>query len=99
MLQAAEALQLRPRASVVDTHSMESNRIVTPVCETLRHDLQRNQDGSVLILNHAVDTTKVKNGIIVKMHESEGLWLFRGAPRPNASNAFGGMFGDAQRCG
>eukprot|EP00961_Rhodomonas_salina_P117832 1585941-Rhodomonas_salina.1 len=33
------------------------------------------------------------------MHPNEGLWLFRGAPRPNASNAFGGMFGDPQRCG
>eukprot|EP00961_Rhodomonas_salina_P092010 1238091-Rhodomonas_salina.1 len=33
------------------------------------------------------------------MHPSEGLWLFRGAPRANGGNAFGGMFGDIKVCG
>eukprot|EP00961_Rhodomonas_salina_P283111 3826139-Rhodomonas_salina.1 len=53
MFQAAEALGLRPKASVVDTHSLHSHRIVTPVCETLRHDLQRCSGNTAQILNHA----------------------------------------------
>jgi hypothetical protein len=60
---------------------------MTPVCETLTHDISRVRDNAVQILNHAVDTTRVQNGIIVKMHPAEGLWLFRGAPRSLARPA------------
>lgn len=96
---ACQKLGLQPKASVVDMHSNDSRRIVTPFCETLRHDISRVSETTVQILNHAVDTTKIQNGIMCKMHPSEGIWLFRGAPRATAGNSFGGMFGDHSVCG
>ena len=96
---AAEALGLKPKASVLDTHSMDQRRVVTPACETLTHDIVRGNNGTVHMYNHSVDTTRVQNGVLCKMHPNEGLWIFRGSPRSNSHNVFGGMFGDMRHCG
>jgi hypothetical protein len=50
-----------------------------------------------MVINSAVDTTKVTNGIICRMHPSEGYWLFRGAPR--GTGVHGAMFGNNLVCG
>ncbi len=116
--QAAVALGLTPRGIVDDVHSQDGCKIMTPVCETLTHDVSRVRENQVppttpreharapvtlgasqvQILNHAVDTTRVQNGIVVKMHPTEGMWVFRGATRvTTGNNVFGGMFGDPVR--
>ena len=96
---ATEALGLKPKASVLDAHSMDQRRVVTPACETLTHDIVKGSNGNVQVLNHCVDTTRVQNGILCKMHPNEGLWIFRGSQRSNSHNVFGGMFGDTRTCG
>ena len=117
--QAAIALGLTPRGVVDDVHAQDECKIMTPVCETLTHDVSRVRENQVIccpsdlwqpgeqmtcawaqvqILNHAVDTTRVQNGIVVKMHPTEGMWVFRGATRvTTGNNIFGGMFGDPVR--
>lgn len=55
---ALETLGLKPRAAMMDVHSLDNRRIVTPICETLRHDIARLPNGNIEILNHAVDTTR-----------------------------------------
>lgn len=94
-----EALGLSPQTTTTDTHAHVPHTVAVPVCETLRHDISRNDSGSVQILNHAIDTTRVKNGMLCTMHPSEGIWLFGGAQRPAVNNTFGGMFGDKRKCG
>lgn len=97
---ACEKLGLKPRTVTTDIHSHDQRLVVTPVCETLRHDISRNTAAcSVQVLNHAVDTTRIQNGILCTMHPCEGIWLFRGALRSVGNNIFGGMFGDKNRCG
>jgi hypothetical protein len=80
--------------------SKETNRPVlmaVPTTDTIEHDLIRNDTHTVMVINSAVDTTKVTNGIICRMHPSEGYWLFRGAPR--GTGVHGAMFGNNLVCG
>ena len=70
--------------------------LAIPTSESVEHDLGR-LGGRVAVYNSCVDTTtKNLNGIVCNMHPSEGLWLFRGAPR---GSCFGSMFGDHKVCG
>ena len=56
------------------------------------------KDGKIVSLhNTAVDTTKITNGILCQMHPTEGVWLFRGAPR--GTGVHGAMFGNTNVCG
>lgn len=92
-----EALGLAPQQSMTDIHSHDGCKVAVPVCETLRHDFYMNRAQQVVFLNSCVDTTRVQNGILCKMHETEGVWVFRGAPRANSNSMFGGMFGARNR--
>ena len=71
--------------------------MAVPTTDTIEHDLARNDPSSVIVMNSAVDTTKVTNGILCRMHPSEGYWLFRGAPR--GTGVHGAMFGNHRVCG
>jgi hypothetical protein len=65
--------------------------------DTLEHDIFLDKDTSrVAVFSGCVDTTRFINGVIVNMHPSEGVWLFRGTPR---TGSFGSMFGDRDVCG
>lgn len=68
-----------------------------PTTDTIEHDLTRRDTRFVTVYNAAVDTTKVTNGILCSMQPSEGVWLFRGAPR--GTGVYGAMFGSHQICG
>jgi hypothetical protein len=68
-----------------------------PTTDTIEHDLTRRDSRFVTVYNAAVDTTKVTNGILCTMQPSEGVWLFRGAPR--GTGVYGAMFGSHQTCG
>jgi hypothetical protein len=88
-----EKLGLTPEQSITDIHSFNNCKIAVPVCETMRCDFYERKDKKVVLLNSCVDTTRVQNGILCKMHESEGFWIFHGAPRSHSRNVFGGPFG------
>lgn len=94
---ACEALDLTPEQSITDIHAHDGCKVAVPVCETLRHDFFLNRDQKAVFLNSCVDTTRVQNGILCKMHETEGVWVFKGAPRGNSKSLFGGMFGTRSR--
>ena len=68
-----------------------------PTIDTVEHDIARNGARHVMVLNSAIDTTRVTNGILCRMHPSEGYWLFRGAPR--GTGVHGAMFGNHGTCG
>ena len=71
--------------------------MAVPTTDTIEHDLMRGESQTVMVMNSAIDTTKMTNGIICRMHPSEGYWLFRGAPR--GTGMHGAMFGNHRVCG
>lgn len=71
--------------------------MAVPTTDTVEHDLSRGESQTVMVMNSAIDTTKMTNGIICRMHPSEGYWLFRGAPR--GTGVHGAMFGNHRVCG
>jgi len=71
-----------------------------PLVDTVEFDLKEGLENTVEFFSACVDTTCVQNGILCKMHESEGLWIFRGSPRSSAkTTSFGSMFGSKNVCG
>ena len=89
----------RPRLntpSPQDIQAFGRAQLAIPTSESVEHDLGRI-GSRVAVYNSCVDTTtKNLNGIVCNMHPSEGIWLFRGAPR---GSCFGSMFGDHKVCG
>jgi hypothetical protein len=71
--------------------------MAVPTTDTIEHDIARNDTSTVIVMNSAIDTTRVTNGILCRMHPSEGYWLFRGAPR--GTGVHGAMFGNHRVCG
>lgn len=71
--------------------------MAVPTTDTIEHDLIHHDTHTVMVMNSAIDTTKVTNGILCRMHPSEGYWLFRGAPR--GTGVHGAMFGNHRICG
>ena len=57
-------------------------------------------DDTVEFYSACTDTTAVQNGIVARMHESEGLWIFRGGAKSSAkATSFGALFGSKSVCG
>ena len=78
----------------------EAKKVGVPLVDTVEFDLKEGPDCTVEFLSACVDTTCVQNGILCKMHDSEGLWIFRGSPRSSAkTTSFGSMFGSKNVCG
>jgi hypothetical protein len=75
----------------------ENVLLAVPTTDTIEHDMARRDTRTVMVMNTAVDTTKVINGMLCQMHPSEGYWLFRGAPR--GTGVHGAMFGGHEVCG
>jgi hypothetical protein len=83
-----------------DLFSYNQDLIGVPVTDTVEFDLKEDPDGNVEFYSACVDTTAVQNGILVKMHEGEGIWMFRGAARSSAKvTSFGSLFGSKAICG
>ena len=79
-----------------DIQAFGRAQVAIPTSESVEHDLGKI-GARVSVYNGCVDTTaRNLNGIVCNMHPSEGLWLFRGAPR---GSCFGSMFGDHKTCG
>jgi hypothetical protein len=71
--------------------------LAVPTTDTVEHDITKRDSSTVSVHNLCVDTTRITNGIVCRMHPSEGYWLFRGAPRGSGVN--GAMFGNHRVCG
>lgn len=85
-----------PVQAVQDIQAHTGGEMAVHTSDTVEHDLARLGPDQVAVYNLCTDTTRHMNGIVTNMHPSEGVWLFRGAPR---GNCFGSMFGDHATCG
>lgn len=84
---------------IQDIQAYKSAPMAIPTTDTVEHDISKIQVRSqqkIAVHNACCDTTKSMNGMACAMHPSEGVWLFKGAPR---GNCFGCMFGDYPTCG
>ena len=86
--------------TVKDLFAYEQDPIGVPVADTVEFDIKEGPDNTVEFYSACVDTTGVQNGILTKMHESEGIWVFRGSAKSSAkATSFGSLFGSKNVCG
>jgi hypothetical protein len=87
-------------AKTKDLFSFDQDFIGVPVSDTVEFDIKEGLDNTVEFYSGCVDTTAIQNGILVRMHESEGIWVFRGNAKSSAkATSFGSLFGSKQGCG
>ena len=83
-----------------DLFSFTQDQIGVPIVDTVEFDIKEGPDCEVEFYSACIDTTAIQNGIITKMHESEGLWVFRGGAKSSAkATSFGALFGSKSVCG
>ena len=83
-----------------DLFAFNQDPIGVPVADTIEFDIKEGSDGTVEFYSGCVDTTGVQNGILAKMHEGEGIWVFRGSAKSSAKiTSFGALFGSKATCG
>jgi hypothetical protein len=86
-------------ATCTDLFSFNQDPIGIPVVDTVEFDLKEMPD-AVEFYSACTDSTATQNGILTKMHESEGLWIFRGSAKSSAkTTSFGALFGSKSVCG
>ena len=86
--------------TTTDLFSFNSDLIGVPVVDTIEFNIQARDDDCVDFYSAACDSTSVQNGIIARMHPSEGFWIFRGALKSSSKlTNFGAMFGSKSVCG
>ena len=87
-------------ATTRDLFAYNQDLIGVPVTDTIEFDLKEDADGGVEFYSGCVDTTAIQNGILAKMHEGEGIWVFRGSAKSSAKiTSFGSLFGSKTNCG
>ena len=87
-------------ATTRDLFSFTQDQIGVPIVDTVEFDIKEGADGEVEFYSGCIDTTSIQNGIITKMHESEGMWVFRGGAKSSAkATSFGALFGSKNVCG
>jgi hypothetical protein len=87
-------------ASMPDLCSYNNDRIGVPVVDTTEFNIQPGDDDTVEFYSACCDSTTLQNGVIVRMHPSEGFWVFRGAAKSSSKvTNFGAMFGSKSACG
>ena len=87
-------------ATCTDLFSFNQDKIGVPILDTVKFDLKESGDDTVEFYSACTDTTAIQNGIVAKMHESEGLWIFRGSAKSSAkATSFGALFGSKSVCG
>ena len=83
-----------------DLFSFTQDQIGVPIVDTVEFDIKEGPNNTVEFYSACTDTTAIQNGIITKMHESEGLWVFRGGAKSSAkATSFGALFGSKNTCG
>ena len=71
-----------------------------PVTDTIEYDIKEGPNRTVEFYSACIDTTSIQNGILTRMHPSEGLWIFRGSAKSSAKvTSFGSLFGSKNVCG
>ena len=87
-------------ATTRDLFSFSQDQIGVPIVDTVEFDIKEGPDDMVEFYSACTDTTVIQNGIITKMHESEGMWIFRGGAKSSAkATSFGALFGSKNVCG
>jgi hypothetical protein len=83
-----------------DLFSFNQDLIGVPVADTVEFDIKEGPDNTVEFYSGSVDTTSIQNGILAKMHEGEGIWVFKGSAKSSAKiTSFGALFGSKANCG
>ena len=83
-----------------DLFSFSQCPVGVPVSDTIEFDIKDGPDNTVEFYSGCVDTTSIQNGILSKMHESEGIWVFKGSAKSSAKvTSFGALFGSKFNCG
>lgn len=86
--------------SAIDPCSYDSARIGIPVVDTVEFNIQNGEHDTVEFYSACCDSTAVQNGIAMRMHPSEGYWIFRGALKSSSKlTNFGAIFGSKAVCG
>jgi len=86
--------------TTTDLFSFRNDPIGIPIVDTIEFNIQAGDDDCIDFYSAACDSTSVQNGIIVRMHPSEGFWIFRGALKSSSKlTNFGAMFGSKVSCG
>lgn len=89
-----------PVNSVVDIHSYNHCELAVPTIDTLSYDLAELRSGHFSLFSKCCDTTTNKNGILHRLHPSEGFWIMRGPTRASRGiSSYGGVFGNHETCG
>lgn len=89
-----------PVPCITDVHSYNNQEIAIPTTDTLSYDLTKSGNSHYSLFSMCTDTTTSKNGILFKLHPSEGYWVFRGPSRSSRGvQSFGSAFGNQQICG
>jgi hypothetical protein len=66
----------------------------------MEFNIQAGDDDTVEFYSACCDSTTLQNGLAVRMHPSEGFWVFRGASKSSSKvTNFGAMFGSKSMCG
>lgn len=87
-------------ATTKDLFAFNQDTIGVPVADTVEFDIKEGQDDMVEFYSGCVDTTGIQNGILSKMHDSEGIWVFKGSAKSSAKiTSFGALFGSKVNCG
>jgi len=87
-------------ATTRDLFSYNQTAVGVPAVDTVEFDIKDGPDDTIEFYSACVDTTSIQNGILVKMHESEGLWVFKGGAKSSARvTSFGSLFGSKKTCG
>ena len=61
-----------------DIQAHQTGELASFTSDTVEHDILRHRNGEeVAVYNLCTDTTRHMNGIVVNMHPSEGVWMFR----------------------
>lgn len=87
--------------STEDLHRGTSGHMIAiPTIETFEHDIRRDSRDSSMVNSYCgcVDTTILRNGMILRGAPSQGLYIIRG-PARSGPMRYGGGFGDSTVCG
>lgn len=69
--------------------------------DTLDHNISETDDGRIALFNECCDSTAISNGILFRLHPTEGTWVFQGSHQSAVGTLsnFGGVFGHQETCG
>lgn len=80
-----------------DPYSYNPSEIASTTTETMHYDFVQEAYNRMSFMSKCMNTTQCRNGILVGLHPSEGVWIFKGPVQTkSAMMCFGGSFGSEE---